>query len=222
MLRDIAVKKLLSEKEWHAYLKSHHGERMGFGARPAVIVVDMTYAFVDPSHLMASGDRGWQAVKRTRELLDAARKKSAPTIYTKPSEKILQNVAAGTISRKLISGMREALSKPRGNDIVDEVAPAHGDIILEKAAASAFFGTDLIRILTYYGVDTVIVAGATTSGCVRATVVDAASYNYFVIVPEECVADRAELPHLVSLFDMDMKYADVLKLAEVLEYFAHL
>lgn len=209
---------IFPKEEIEAYLKGRHGDRMGFGSTPAVVVVDMTYAFIDPKHILAQGDSGWNAVKHSRALLAEARNRRVPVIYTRPSPRILIDPAAGTISRKRISAVREVLADPRSNDVVREVAPQEGELLIEKTCASAFFGTDLVKVLNYHHVDTVIVVGAATSGCVRATVVDAASYNYYVIVPVECVADRSELSHKVNLVEMDMKYADVVETEEVLNY----
>jgi nicotinamidase-related amidase len=195
---------------------------MGYGAKPAVVVVDMTYAFIDPEHILAYGDSGWSAVNHSSVLLGEARKRDVGIIYTRPSPRILADPAAGTISRKRIAAMKEVLSKPRSNEIVDALAPCEGELVIERSAASAFFGTDMAKILNYYHVDTVIVIGTSTSGCVRATVVDAASYNYYVTVPVECVSDRSELSHKVNLVEMDMKYADVVRVEEVLDYFKRL
>ncbi len=118
--------------------------------------------------------------------------------------------------------MKEVLSRPGSNDIVADIAPVEGELVIERSCARAFFGTDLVKVLNYHHVDTVIVIGTSTSGCVRATVIDAASYNYYVIVPVECVADRSELSHKVNLVEMDMKYADVIRLEEILDYFKSL
>lgn len=212
---------IFPKEEIEAYLKGHHGDRMGFGSKPAVVVVDMTYAFIDPKYILAQGDSGWNAVKHSRALLAEARNKKVPVIYTRPSPRVLIDPAAGSISRKRISTMREVLALPKSNDVVSEVAPQEGEMIIERTCASAFFGTDLVKVLNYHGVDTVIVVGASTSGCVRATVIDAASYAYYVIVPAECVADRSELSHKVNLVEMDMKYGDVVETEEVLNYLKH-
>ena len=209
---------IFPKEEIEAYLKGRHGDRMGFGSRPAVVVVDMTYAFIDPKYILAQGDSGWNAVKHSRALFAEARNKKVPVIYTRPSPRVLIDPAAGSISRKRIATMREVLTHPKSNDVVSEVAPQEGEMVIERTCASAFFGTDLVKVLNYHGVDTVIVVGASTSGCVRATVIDAASYNYYVIVPAECVADRSELSHKVNLVEMDMKYADVVETEEVLNY----
>ena len=119
--------------------------------------------------------------------------------------------------------MLEELSpelKRRGNEIVAEVAPQPGEIVFQKPAASAFFGTPLPIHLRSIGVDTVICCGETTSGCVRATVVEGAALRYRMGVVEECCFDRTEMSHHVNLFDMNQKSADVLSLADVIDYFA--
>jgi nicotinamidase-related amidase len=209
---------IFPREEIEAYLKGQHGDKMGFGSRPAVVVVDMTYAFIDPKYILAQGDSGWNAVAHSKTLLAEARNRKVPIIYTRPSPRVLLDPAAGSISRKRISAMREVLAVPKSNDVVSDVAPQEGEMIIERTCASAFFGTDLVKALNYHSTDTVIVVGASTSGCVRATVIDAASYNYHVIVPFECVADRSELSHKVNLVEMDMKYADVVETREVLDY----
>jgi maleamate amidohydrolase len=103
-------------------------------------------------------------------------------------------------------------------DIVDELPPAAGDMVIEKQNASAFFGTNLASTLVWMKVDTVIITGCSTSGCVRATAVDAVSCGFRVIVPEECVGDRHPDPHRSNLFDIDAKYGDVVSLSETLAY----
>jgi nicotinamidase-related amidase len=107
---------------------------------------------------------------------------------------------------------------PEAHEIPEIIEPEPGDVIITKSKPSAFFGTALAAVLNYHGVDTTIVTGMVTSGCVRATAVDAFSYNYRVIVPIECVADRSETSHQINLFDLDTKYADVTPLDEVLAH----
>ena len=106
----------------------------------------------------------------------------------------------------------------RGNDFVEEIAPEPQDVVFVKRKPSAFLGTPLLGHLVYLGADTVIVTGTTTSGCVRATAVDAAQYNFHSVVPEECVWDRGTLTHKVNLFDIQMKYGDVKPTREVIDY----
>ena len=110
--------------------------------------------------------------------------------------------------------------RKRRYDIIDEVAPLPGEAALRKSSPSAFWGTPLVGHLTSLGVDTIITCGESTSGCVRASVVDGCTNRYRMAVVEECVFDRHEASHAINLFDMNQKYADVLTLAEVLEYLA--
>jgi isochorismate hydrolase len=105
----------------------------------------------------------------------------------------------------------------RGYDFVEKVAPVEGDILLPKKHPSAFFGTPLASYLIEAGVDTLVVTGVTTSGCIRATVIDAFSYNFRAVVPHEAVYDRSQISHAVNLFDMAAKYADVVSVAELRE-----
>ena len=182
-----------------------YGRPVGFGDRPAALVVDVEYGFTGETaepilqairrSRYSCGERAWHCLPAIGRFLAAVRASGVPVIYTH---------GAG-------SG---GAPGPRG-PIVAEVAPRDGDVVIPKAAPSAFFGTPLVSYLTRLRVDTLLVAGCTTSGCVLATVLDAFSYGYRTVVVEDCVFDRAETPHRVSLFDMNAKYADVLPLAEV-------
>ncbi len=199
---------LVPESDLRMYGKGGYGTTFGAGNKPAVIVVDMTLAFVD-EHFGQGSPTGPPAAKNIRRLLEVARSKKAPVIYSvgtggkKPAER--GRWQAGGIP-------------PEANEIWPEVAPESEDIVIAKRKPSVFFGTDLASVLNFYNVDTTIITGMTTSGCVRATVLDAFSYNYYVIVPEECVADRADTPHRLNLFDIHMKYGDVLPLSQVESY----
>ena len=204
---------VIPERELEGYKKAGFGERMGFGKKPCVIVIDMTYGFVDPKNPLAYGSMGFEAVKNLKPLLAKARELRVPIIYTTGLNRLSNSQPIG-ISRKV-----RVNPAPHENQIVDEIRPHPDDIVVAKGKASVFFGTTILTFLNGHSIDTLIITGATTSGCVRGTVVDAASYDYYVIVPEECVADRAEVPHKVNLFDMDMKYADVIPTMEVMRYF---
>jgi len=189
--------------------------RTGFGVQPALLVIDMTESELDKEFPFGD-DGGSQCAENVRALALLCRKKSVPVIYTKL-------VSAMYADHPALKGRWKApnVSKStneRGKAIYHGLKPEDGDIVIEKDKASAFFGTQLASILTYLGIDTVIVTGVTTSGCVRATVCDAFQFNYRVIVPEECVYDGSKISHQVSLFDMDARYADVLKLDRVLKY----
>ncbi|MFI5450453.1 MAG: isochorismatase family protein [Candidatus Bathyarchaeia archaeon] len=203
----------IPQSDLEAYAKGGFGKRMGFGKKPCIIVIDMTYGFVDPKNPLAQGSMGFKAVIHLKILLEKARRRNVPIVYTTGLNSMSNSMPIG-ISRKVV--VNPTLEE---NTIVDEIKPREGDVVVAKGKASVFFGTTLLTLLNRNHIDTLIITGMTTSGCVRGTVVEAASYDYFVAIPEECVADRAVVPHKVNLFDMEMKYADVIPLKEVLDYF---
>jgi len=214
------VPDIIPPDERARYVKGHMGRRVGFGARPAILVVDMTRAFTEDRFPLGCAAAGAPCARAIRTLLDAARPLELPVVYTRYDA----FVADAEWGRWLDKGTgAEPDSLMRGSEaheIADLLKPRVSDLVVTKTKPSAFFGTPLASMLTYLGVDTLIVTGMVTSGCVRATVVDAFSHNYRVIVPLECVADRSATSHQVNLFDMDMKYADVVPLAEVLGHLA--
>ncbi len=223
---------ILTKRDEQVFAKSGYGRRAGFGQRPAVLVIDMNYNFVGdrPEPILRSierfrnscGEEGWEGVYRIRELLEAARGKRLPIFYTTAQERGTP-VAFGRWHGKNSRGaedMREEWVK--ANEIVADIAPQDEDIVVRKQKPSAFFGTPLISMLTELHADTVLVTGCTTSGCVRASVIDAFSYNLRVAVVEECVFDRGQASHKVNLFDMNAKYADVVSLKEAVDYIAGL
>lgn len=199
---------LIPESDLRMYGKGGYGSLFGAGNKPAVIVVDMNVAFVDERFPQGSPTDPL-AAKNIRRLLQVARAKKAPVIYS-----------VGTSGKKPAERGRWHASEipPELMEIWPEIAPEPEDIVIVKRKPSVFFGTDVASVLNFYNVDTTIITGMTTSGCVRATVLDAFAYNYYVIVPEECVADRADIPHRLNLFDIHMKYGDVLPLSQVESY----
>jgi maleamate amidohydrolase len=207
---------VIPEKDLEAYRKGGFGKRMGFGKKPCVLVIDMTYGFVDPKSPLAQGSMGFEAAKSLKPLLEKARAHGVPIVYTTGLNSISYGQPIG-ISRKV-----RVNPEPWENEIIDMLKPGKDDIVVPKGKASVFFGTTILTFLIRNSIDTLIVTGAMTSGCVRGTVVEAASYDYYVVIPEECVADRAEVPHKVNLFDMEMKYADVIPTSQVIEYFEKL
>src|SRR4051812_47027687 len=155
---------------------------------------------------------GWTALPHIQRLLAETRALGIRVIYLRGMEGV-PSWNEGTA--------RSAARRPPHPDrfeIIPELAPAEGEIVLGKVAPSGFSGTPLLQVLNQFKADTVVVDGEATSGCVRATVVDARSNRFRVLVPEECVFDRHEAPHAMNLFDMNEKYADVLALDEVLAY----
>jgi maleamate amidohydrolase len=191
------------------------GGRAGLGECPALIVVDMNLGFTDTdSPLSCDLDDTVTAISR---LLEAARATEVPVAFTTLAYGPADRIAAAAFIRK-IPALDILERGTRWVEIDPRLAPAPEELVLTKLFASAFFGTMLESWLRTSGVDTLIVTGASTSGCVRATVVDAVQFGLVPIVPEEAVGDRNPAAHRANLFDMDAKYGDVLPLEEVLAY----
>lgn len=207
---------IFDDCELSGYRAGGHGRRIGFGNKAAVVVVDMINLYVSPRFALGHGENTPAVIAANQRLLDAARAKGLPVFFSNVGLR-RSAVEKGVWGIK-VGGSSEIT--PEADAVVRELAPDKNEIIVTKAKASVFFGTQLASMLVSLGADTIIVTGVTTSGCVRATVVDGFSHNFRVIVPAECVGDRAALPHKVSLFDMDMKYADVMDLDEVLGHIA--
>jgi maleamate amidohydrolase len=189
------------------------GQGARMGEHPALLVVDMTYAFVDGRFPLGHTAAGEPCAERIRELLDAARASGIPVIFSAglPGRNPAEAGRWKTAPRPLPPGL------PDPYEIVPQLAPLPSETVIRKRRPSAFFGTELASLLLFHRVDTVILTGMVTSGCVRATAVDAFSHNLGVVVPEECVADRVQVPHAVALFDIHMKYGDVVPLRRVLD-----
>lgn len=181
----------------------------------------MTRAFVDSTYPTGWSTTGYPAVAATQTLLDEAREMGLPIFFTKAHawpDHQPQPIERG---RWKLNTTPEPppTGVPPGDVIMDDLAPLSGELVIAKGGKpSGFFGTPLASYLVHAGCDTVIVTGMTTSGCVRATVLDAFQYNFHVIIPFECAADRSQISHRVSLFDMHMKYADVISLDETISY----
>jgi len=206
---------VIPESERQIYAKGGMGqERVGMGEKPAIIVVDMTYGFVDSAFPLGHSATGYPAVSAIRRLLEDARPLGIPIFYSRSRS------GTTTCERGRWKGggaiAHPGMLDPKANTIVPDIAPQGGDIVIAKTWPSVFFGTDLPSYLIYHQVDTLIVTGMVTSGCVRGTAIDAFSYNLRVIIPEECVADRGPTSHKVALFEINMKYGDVLPLHQVM------
>lgn len=184
------------------------------GVRPGVLVVDFAYGFTDPLYPTAADMSG--AVEATRRLLDVARARRLPVFFTVISFTEAE-VAVLPWLRKA-AGMAALKVGSRLVELDQRLARKDDEPIIVKHGASAFHGTGLHAMLSACGVDTLLVAGATTSGCVRASVVDAVQSGFNVLVPRDCVADRAEGPHQANLFDIQQKYGDVIPLDDALDF----
>lgn len=217
----------LSERDRRVYEGAGFGSEASFGRRPAVIVVDITYAFTGdgPEPIEESikqyptscGEDAWTSVDYNRRLLDAARTVGWPIFFTRPGYRA-DGADLGSWAWKFGQAPHPTMVEgAKGTQIVDELQPLESEIVIVKKKPSAFFGTPTAAYLTERQVDTVIITGCTTSGCVRASVVDGFSHNFRVIVPQECVFDRGEAAHAINLFDMHQKYANVVSTDWVIE-----
>jgi maleamate amidohydrolase len=193
--------------------------KVGYGRNPAVVVIDFTLAYTTPgSPFFAEGVV--RAVADTVPLLQAARAAGIPVIHTKvmyhPS-----GADGGWFVRK-VPALRKLVPGEPLAEIDPKVAPLPEEVVIVKQYPSPFFGTPLAPMLATLGVDTLILAGCSTSGCVRAGALDGVQHGYRVIVPRECVGDRHDGPHDANLFDINAKYGDVVGREEVIQYLANL
>jgi maleamate amidohydrolase len=230
----------MAERVWDKFLtpedKATTGNRphlaYGFGERPALILIDLyRCVFGERSQPLAEamkewpmscGPAAWNALPHIQKLLATAREAGLPIIHVRqkdPDTVGIDNWSEQGLTYTPRAKAPEFASKRAGRyDIIPQVAPRPGEALIEKSGPSAFWGTPLLMHLTALRIDTLIVAGESTSGCVRAAVVDGRTNRYKMVVAEECVFDRHEACHAINLFDMHQKYADVLALAEILEH----
>ncbi|MDO9436363.1 isochorismatase family protein [Hydrogenophaga sp.] len=212
---------VISAEEQRAYAAAGFGRASGLGQRPALLIIDVQYRTVGTQREdfweaikefpTSCGNVGWSAVDALVPLVALFRERGWPVMYPHVAPK--QAYDGGRLAEKVpaIMGI-----PAKGYEFVAEVAPHEGDVLIPKKHPSAFFGTAMCSHLIDKQVDTVIVAGCTTSGCVRGTVVDAFSLNFKVAVPQECVYDRSITSHKVNLFDLGQKYADVMPTADLI------
>lgn len=207
---------IISSAEERVYDTAGFGRPSGMGKRPALLIIDVQYRTVGtvplpPDQAMqefptSCGQVGWNAVAQITPLLRLFRSKNWPVLYPHVAPKLPSD--GGRLAEKVPAIMN---IPAKGYEFVREVAPQEGDILLPKKHPSAFFGTPLASHLIELEVDTLVMAGCTTSGCIRASVVDAFSLNFRVVIPQDCVYDRGQVSHAVNLFDMSQKYADVME-----------
>ncbi|MGD9916351.1 MAG: isochorismatase family protein [Rhizobiaceae bacterium] len=197
------------------YRNQGFAQSAGWGVAPALVIVDFVVGFTDPAHF--GGGNIAPAIEKTVGLLAHARAMRWPVAHTRV---VYADDAsdAGAFTHKVPSLLKLTEDSPL-SQIVDELKPATGEYIVRKRHPSAFFGTELAGWLHHRGVDTVLIAGCTTSGCVRASVVDSVSHSFRTIVLTDCVGDRAIGPHEANLFDMAQKYADLRTADEVMGHY---
>jgi len=202
------------EEAQRIYEQARLGESVTLGQNPAVLVVDFSCGFTDAACTL--GADLTTEVEATKQLLDAARARGLPVIFTtigyEPSLK------DGGLWLQKVPSLAELQLGGHWVEIDPRLEPQEDEPVIVKKGASAFFGTNLASILVSQHVDTVVMCGATTSGCVRATAIDLLQYGFPTIVPRECVGDRAQAPHEANMFDINAKYADVVSLEEAIDY----
>ncbi len=194
------------------YRRQNFGNTIGMGQRPALLIVDFLNSFNDPD-VFGGGNIG-PAVERTVALLAAARDASWPVAFSRYV--FAQDGSDRNVFCAKVPGLLALTEDHPYSQVVPELARRPGELIVRKRLPSAFFGTDLTAWLVERRVDTVVMAGCTTSGCIRSSVVDAMSFGFRPIVVRDCVGDRALAPHEANLFDIEQKYADVLDRDELL------
>lgn len=218
----MAFESIIDEETLRRYKEQGWGQtQIGFGERPALVVIDMQHDFVDPESPSTCAPMAQERIPAIRSILDAARRVRVPVFHTqgivKPdlSDLGLWKGHAKRSGRCQIDGSR-------GAEIVEDLAPIEGEHVVRKTRPSAFFGTDLHDRLRSLGIDTLLVVGASMSGCVRATVTDGFSHDYRVSVIRECVIDRSESLVSRNLFDVSAKYADDISLEDALSYLSEM
>lgn len=200
------------------YQRQGFGQRLGFGESPALIVIDFSNGFADPAVL--GGGNIAEAIANTRPVLEAARAAGIPVAHTRHIY-AADGSNFGLFNKKLPTNNLLRPGSPHA-ETVETLRPIDGELVIDKQYPSAFFGSSFASWLAARRVDTLIITGCTTSGCVRATAVDAMCSGYRPIVLRDCSGDRATGPHEANLFDLDQKYADVILSGEALDYLASL
>ena len=195
--------------ELDIYRRQGFAQPLGLGHAPALIIVDFVVGFTDPAHF-GGGNIG-PAIGRTVGLLALARTRAWPVAHTRVV--YADDGADGGVFAAKVPPLLTLTETSPLSQIVPDLTPARGELVIRKRQASAFFGTGLAGWLALRRVDTVLIAGCTTSGCVRASVVDACAHEFRPIVLTDCVGDRAIGPHEANLFDMGQKYADLMDFA---------
>ena len=215
---------LLSDTDKEVVVKGGYGKSRGLGKRPLVVVIDIQNNYVGEDKPIleqigewpsAGGETGWRAIENIEKLLTMAREKNIPVLFTRNIQK---NIIFDSFSNKTDRDQSKYIEGHFGTLIVDRVKPQPNELVIDKAYASAFYATPLVSWLVKLEIDSLLIVGGSTSGCVRATAIDAVSRNFHVAVIEDCVYDRIEVSHKVSLFDLWMKYTDVIDLEEALAY----
>ena len=202
------------EQAREVYAQAGLGASVTLGSRPAVLVIDFSCGFTDPG--CALGSDLTQQVEATRRLLDVARDRGLPVVFTTIG--FDASLKDGGLWLQKVPTLGDLQLGGRWVEIDERLGRREDETVIVKKGATGFFGTNLASVLLSQGVDTVILCGATTSGCIRATAIDLLQYGWPALVPRECVGDRAQAPHEANLFDIQAKYADVVSIDDALAY----
>ena len=205
------------EKVEQLYERIGFGHRVGFGERPALILIDYFRAATDPSVSPLGFDQS-EAILHSKRVLEVSREKAIPIIFTTIVYTDTEHYSDAGMLIKKIPSLKGMVPGSKGVEIDERVKPKPNEHVIVKKFQSAFFGTNLVPLLMALKVDTTVLVGCATSSCVRATCFDSCSYGFRTIIPKECVADRDPAVHEANLFDMDSKDADVVSVEEVLNY----
>lgn len=219
----------LTETDKAVIKKGGYGKSRGLGKKPVFVIIDAQHNYVGADAPIdqqlkewpsGGGEAAWRAIEKIKGLKELAKAQDIPVLYTRNVQKDTSRFDSFASKAK-----RDNTKYIDGNpaaDIVEDLAPDEGDLVVNKSYASAFFGTPLISYLIKMQVDTLVIVGGSTSGCVRATAVDAVTRNFNVAIVEDAVYDRIELSHKAGLLDLWMKYCDVLATEEIKTYFTEI
>ena len=196
------------------YERARLGQSVTLGTRPAVLVVDFSRGFTDPESTLGSDLT--REVEATNRVLAVARERGIPVIFTTIGFE--PNLKDASLWLEKLPALEELIVGSKWVEIDPRLERREDETVILKKGPSAFFGTNLPSVLISQGVDTVVLCGATTSGCIRASAIDLLQYGYPTLVPRECVGDRAQEPHEANLVDIQAKYADVVSVEEALSY----
>lgn len=218
----------LTERDKAVYAQAGYGKRGGFGSRPALFIIDVQYNFCGdrPEDILDGlkqyrthcGAEAWAAVEHIERLLHIARQKDIPVFYTESARRPDMVDSGVQVGKNHRGKEKTSVEGTHATQTVAPLAPRPKDMLIGKRKPSSFFGTLFMSHLNFFDVDTLILTGCTTSGCLRATAVDAYSYNFKTIIPEETAFDRFQASHAINLFDLNCKYADVIPTQDVAEY----
>lgn len=216
---------LLTDIDKLVITKGGYGKSRGLGKKPLLLIIDVQYNYVGEDlpidHQLdkwpsGGGESAWQAIKSISKAREIARKFDINVFFTRNVQK--QTLAFDGFSAKTVRDQKKYLDGRPETMIVQELKPFEDELVIDKAYASIFYGTPFLSYLIKLGIDTLLITGGSTSGCVRATAVDAVTRNFNVAVIEDCVYDRIALSHKASLLDLWMKYCDVINLNEAVAY----